>query len=71
MQRYKLGSLYALATAFLYATQEPFSFLPAKRLDTVQFVLLTQAALLISVPLLLVRAASRRDLAALLGKGSN
>ena len=48
---YRLGSLYSLTTAFLYATQEPFSFLAARHLTTLQFVCLTQIALLISIPL--------------------
>ena len=63
---YKLGAFYALVTVTLLATQEPFSYLAAKRLDGTQFVFLTQAALLLSIPLLLVRPASRRDFGALL-----
>ncbi len=69
---YKLGSLYGLATAVLMATQEPFSFLAASRLTTLQFVFLTQFALMVSIPLLaLPRRASRRDFVALLGDVSN
>jgi drug/metabolite transporter (DMT)-like permease len=68
---YRLGSLYSVVTAFLYATQEPFSFLAAKRLNTLQFVCLTQIALLVSIPLLTGRGASRRDFLALLRKPSN
>jgi drug/metabolite transporter (DMT)-like permease len=68
---YRLGSLYGLITAFLLATQEPFSFLAAKRLDTVQFVCLTQIALLLSIPLLTFHAVSRRDFVALLRDRSN
>jgi hypothetical protein len=68
---YRLGSLYSIATAFLLATQEPFSFLAAKRLSAMQFVCLTQIALLSSLPLLLSRAASRRDFVALLADYSN
>lgn len=68
---YRLGSFLSLMTAFLLATQEPFSFLAAKRLTTVQFVCLTQIALLISIPLVTARPASRRDLMALLGDASN
>ena len=49
---YRLGSLYAVITAFLYATQEPFSFPAARHLNTLQFVCLTQIALLVSIPLL-------------------
>ena len=68
---YRIGSFYALATAALFATQEPFSFLAAERLNSVQFVCVTQLALLASIPLLLARSASRRDFIALLTKGSN
>ena len=49
---YRLGSLYAVITACLYATQEPFSFPAARHLNTLQFVCLTQIALLVSIPLL-------------------
>jgi drug/metabolite transporter (DMT)-like permease len=68
---YRLGSLYSVATAFLLATQEPFSFLAAERLNSLQFVCLTQIALLTSLPLLLARAESRRDFLALLSDASN
>jgi hypothetical protein len=68
---YRLGSLYALVTAALYAVQEPFSFLAARRLSTIQFVCLTQIALFLSIPLLSFNPASRRDLVALLAEPSN
>ena len=68
---YRLGSLYGLITSFLYATQEPFSFLAARRLSTLQFVCLTQIALLISIPLVTWRPTSRRDFIALLRDPSN
>ena len=68
---YRLGSLYGVITAFLYATQEPFSFLAARRLNTLQFVCLTQIALLVSIPLVTWRPASRRDFIALLRDPSN
>jgi hypothetical protein len=68
---YRLGTLYALLTAVLYATQEPFSFPAANHLNTLQYVCLTQIALLISVPLVTGRAAARRDLVALLTDRSN
>jgi drug/metabolite transporter (DMT)-like permease len=68
---YRLGSLYSVITALLYATQEPFSFLAAKRLSTLQFVCLTQVALLVSIPLLTGRSTSRRDFFALLRVPSN
>lgn len=62
----RLGALLALATAALLATQEPLSFLAAKRLDADAFVLVTQAALLVSVPLLLSLPRARRDFVAIL-----
>jgi len=62
---YRLGSLYSVITAFLYATQEPFSFPAAKHLNTLQFVALTQVSLLVSIPLLMSPARSRRDFVAL------
>jgi drug/metabolite transporter (DMT)-like permease len=71
LTNYKLGSLYAVITAFLYATQEPFSFPAAKRLSTMQFVCVTQIALLVSIPLLTLNPASRRDFVALLRNTSN
>jgi drug/metabolite transporter (DMT)-like permease len=68
---YKLGSFYAVITALLLSTQEPFSFLAAKHLSVIQFVFLTQVALLLSIPLLTQRRTSRRDLILLLGNASN
>lgn len=70
MRRYRVGTVYALATAGLYATQEPLSFLAAKQLPAAEFVLFTQVALLMSLPLLLARKASRGDLGAILKKGA-
>jgi drug/metabolite transporter (DMT)-like permease len=64
---YKLGSIYAVVTALLLSVQEPFSFLAAKRLSLTQFVFLTQVALVMSIPLLIVHEKSRRDLVLLLG----
>jgi hypothetical protein len=55
----------------MLATQEPFSFLAAKRLSTMQFVCLSQIALLISIPLVTAQPASRRDFLALLQNPSN
>ena len=66
-----LEACYSVFTAFLYATQEPFSFPAAKHLSTLQFVCLTQIALLISIPLVTWRPASRRDFVALLRDRSN
>ena len=68
---YKLGSIYAVVTALLLSVQEPFSFLAAKRLSVTQFVFLTQVALVMSIPLLIVREKSRRDLVLLLGNAAN
>lgn len=68
---YRLGSLYSVITAFLYATQEPFSFPAARHLDTLQFVCLTQIALMVSIPLLIGHPASHRDFFALLRKPAN
>jgi drug/metabolite transporter (DMT)-like permease len=64
---YKLGSIYAVVTALLLSVQEPFSFLAAKRLSVTQFVFVTQVALVMSIPLLIVHEKSRRDLVLLLG----
>jgi drug/metabolite transporter (DMT)-like permease len=68
---YRLGGLYSLLTAVLLATQEPFSALAARRLSTPYFICLTQFALLMSVPLLTLSAASRRDFIALLSDFRN
>ena len=68
---YQLGSIYAVVTALFLSVQEPFSFLAAKRLTVTQFVFLTQVALLMSIPLLVARGKSRRDLVVLLGNAAN
>jgi drug/metabolite transporter (DMT)-like permease len=68
---YKLGSIYAVVTALLVSVQEPFSFLAAKRLSVTQFVFLTQVALVMSIPLLMVSGKSRRGLVVLLGNAAN
>ena len=68
---YKLGSIYSVITALLLSTQEPLSFLAAKRLSVTQFVFLTQVALIVSIPLLTVRTTSRRELILLLGNAAN
>jgi len=70
-KNYKFGSILSIVTAFLLATQEPFSSLAAKRLDFAQFVFLTQITLLLSTPLIVFRADSRRDLKKLLLTPSN
>ncbi len=63
---YGLGILYAIATAALLALQEPFSALAARTLSSLDFMALTQLALLLSLPFLIWRRASRRDFAAIL-----
>jgi drug/metabolite transporter (DMT)-like permease len=63
---YRLGAAYSLVTAALLALQEPFSALAARKLDSADFVAFTQASLLASIPLLLVRPEARRDFAKLL-----
>ena len=68
---YRLGILLSVFTGFLLAVQEPFSFLAARRLNTIQFVCLTQIALLISIPLLMLRPATHRDFLALFRDPSN
>ena len=68
---YQLGSIYAVVTALFLSVQEPFSFLAAKRLSATQFVFLTQVALAMSIPLLVARGKSRRDLILLLKNGAN
>lgn len=70
-KHYRLGALYSIVTAALLATQEPFSALAAKSLSPELFVCLTQAALLLSVPLLISPSGSRRDFVALLADRSN
>jgi hypothetical protein len=71
LPNYRLGSFYSLVTALLLACQEPFSFLAATRLSTLQFICLTQIALLLSIPLVTARPQSRRDFIALLRDRSN
>ncbi len=63
---YGQGTLYAIGTAVLLALQEPFSALAARTLTSLDFMALTQVALLLSLPLLLSRADSRRDFATIL-----
>jgi drug/metabolite transporter (DMT)-like permease len=68
---YRKGGFYAVATALLLATQEPFSALAAKQLTSPYFVGLTQVSLLLSVPLLTLPSGSRRDFVALLSNTRN
>jgi hypothetical protein len=68
---YRKGGFYAVTTALLLATQEPFSALAAKQLTSPYFIGLTQVSLLLSVPLLTLSSASRRDFLALLSNVGN
>ncbi|RBP04152.1 hypothetical protein DFR50_14025 [Roseiarcus fermentans] len=63
---YGLGIVYAITAAALLAVQEPFSALAARTLSSLDFMALTQLALLLSLPFLLSQAVSRRDFAAIL-----
>ena len=63
---YRLGTFYAIATAILMAFQAPFSAFAARTLSSLDFMALTQLALLLSLPLLLWRADSRRDFVVIL-----
>jgi drug/metabolite transporter (DMT)-like permease len=63
---YRLGAVYAFATATLLALQEPFSALAAHKLDSADFIAFTQVSLLASIPLLIARTEARRDFAALI-----
>jgi hypothetical protein len=56
---YRLGTFYAIATAILVSFQEPFCTLAARSLGSLDFMAFTQLALLLSVPLLILRAGSR------------
>ena len=67
----KLGGALALAAAALIAAQPPLSSPAAKTFSTVQFLFLTQVALLVSVPLLLASKEARRDFVAALDAPSN
>ena len=55
------GALLALAAAALMATQDPLSGPAAKALSPAQFVVVTQAALWLAAPLLLLKPQARRD----------
>jgi drug/metabolite transporter (DMT)-like permease len=68
---YRAGTLYALATAVLVSFQVPFSALAARSLGSLDFMAFTQLALLFSVPLLIMRADSRRDFAAIVFRVRN
>ena len=63
---YRRGTLYAIATAILIAVQEPFSAAAATKLSSLDFMAVTQIALLCSLPFLIARADRRRDFATIL-----
>ena len=67
---YRLGSLYSVVTAILYAFGAVFVS-SGQHLNSVQFVFLTQFALLVSIPMLTAPPPSRRDFVALLRKTAN
>ena len=62
---YRRGTAYAIATALLMSFQAPSSVLAARTLGALDFMAFTQFALLLSIPLLILRADSRRDFAAI------
>ena len=68
---YRAGAVYSAAASLCLATQQPFSSLAAKDLTPVLYLRLTQAALLLSIPLLLVSGARRRDFISILTDASN
>src|ERR1700743_2129149 len=63
---YRLGTLYAIATALLMSFQAPSSALAARTLGSLDFMAFTQLALLLSIPLLILGADSRRDFVAII-----
>jgi hypothetical protein len=68
---YRLGTYYAITTAILMAVQAPLSTLAARTLSPLDFMAITQFALLFSIPFLIMRADSRRDfIAIVLGVGN-
>lgn len=68
---YRLGTFYAITTALLMSFQAPFSALAARTLGSLDFMAFTQLALLFSIPLLIARADSRRDFAAIIFRVRN
>ena len=62
---YRLGTIHSLVAAALIALQAPFSAMAARTLPLIDFVAITQVALLASLPLLLSRPEARRDFIAL------
>src|ERR1700722_12512935 len=68
---YRLGTSYAIATALLMSFQAPFSALAARTLGSLDFMAVTQLALLFSTPLLILRADSRRDFVSIMSRARN
>src|ERR1700721_513786 len=68
---YRLGTPYAIGTALLMSFQAPFSAFAARALGSLDFMAFTQLALLFSIPLLTLRADSRRDFVAIMFRGRN
>jgi drug/metabolite transporter (DMT)-like permease len=68
---YRSGTSYAIATAVLMSFQAPFSALAARTLGSLDFMAFTQLALLLSIPLLILRADSRRDFFAIVFRPRN
>src|SRR6202021_1775211 len=62
---YRSGTSYAIATALLMSFQAAFSAFAARALGSLDFMAFTQLALLFSIPLLILRADSRRDFVAI------
>ena len=58
---YRQGTIHSFVAAALLALQMPFSAMAARRLPLVDFIAITQVALLASLPLLLSRSEARRD----------
>jgi drug/metabolite transporter (DMT)-like permease len=63
---YRSGTSFAIATATLMSFQAPFSAFAARTLSSLDFMAFTQLALLFSIPLLILRAESRRDFLAII-----
>lgn len=63
---YGRGTILALASTALLALQVPFSALAASNLSAIDFLGFTQCALLVSVPVMVMRSDRRRDFAAIL-----
>jgi drug/metabolite transporter (DMT)-like permease len=68
---YRSGTSYAIATALLMSFQAPFSAFAARTLGSLDFMALTQIALLFSIPLLILRTESRRDFFAIILRPRN